>query len=174
MLFQQAVAQIKSISVNPMLSNCARCQASLEVAKFLALAAPEQGTNLALTLCEYFKYSSSCEKSVGPLVMGPILTQVVSFADVGGYDGQVKLVAETEECFVSHHISQSICSQFLGLCPAPAATVLNLTGWFSKPKPNPLPPPKQPSGQLLKVLHLSDMHIDPRARHLHACIVYLL
>ncbi|KIK44535.1 hypothetical protein CY34DRAFT_11021 [Suillus luteus UH-Slu-Lm8-n1] len=144
MLLQQAVAQIKSISVNPMLSNCARCQASLEVAKFLALAAPEQGTNLALTLCEYFKYSSSCKKSFGPLAMGPILTQVVSFADVGGYDGQ------------------SICSQFLGLCPAPAATALNLTGWFAKPKPNPLPPPKQPSGQLLKVLHLSDMHIDPR------------
>jgi hypothetical protein len=98
MLLQQAVAQIKSISVNPMLTNCARCQASLEVAKFLALAAPEQGTNLALTLCEYFKYSSSCEKSFGPLVMGPILTQVVSFADVGGYDGQVKLVAEIEAC----------------------------------------------------------------------------
>lgn len=144
MLLQQAVAQIKSIAVNPMLSNCARCQASLEVAKFLALAAPEQGSNLALTLCEYFNYSSSCEKSFGPLVMGPILTQVVSFADVGGYDGQL------------------ICSQFLSLCPAPAATALNLTGWFAKPKPNPLPPPKQPSGQLLKVLHISDMHIDPR------------
>lgn len=143
-LLQQAVVQIKSIAVNPMFSTCARCQASLEVAKFLALAAPEQGTNLALALCEYFNYSSSCEKSFGPLVMGPILTQVVSFADVGGYDGQ------------------SICSQFLGLCPAPAATTLNLTGWFAKPKPNPLPPPKQPSGQLLKVLHLSDLHIDPR------------
>ncbi|KAG1728628.1 sphingomyelin phosphodiesterase [Suillus paluster] len=128
-LLQQAVAQIKSIAVNPMFSTCARCQASLEVAKFLALAAPEQGPTLALTLCEYFNYSSSCNKSYGPLVLGPILTQVVSFADVGGYDGQ------------------SICSQFLGLCPAP---------------PNPLPPPKQPSGKLLKVLHLSDLHIDPR------------
>ncbi|KAG1858059.1 Metallo-dependent phosphatase-like protein [Suillus subalutaceus] len=132
-----------------MFSTCARCQASLEVAKFLALAAPEQGTNLALALCQYFNYSSSCEKSYGPLVMGPILTQVVSFADVGGYDGQ------------------SICSNFLGLCPAPTTTTLNLTGWFAKPKPNPLPPPKQPSSQLLKVLHLSDLHIDPRARHLH-------
>ncbi|KAG2359621.1 sphingomyelin phosphodiesterase [Suillus spraguei] len=143
-LLQQAVAQIKSITANPMFSTCAQCQASLEVAKFLALAAPEQGTNLALTLCEYFNYSSSCEESYGPLVKGPILTQVVSFADVGGYDGQ------------------SICSQFLGLCPAPVTTTLNLTGWFAKPKPNPLPPPKQPSGQLLKVLHLSDLHIDPR------------
>ncbi|KAG2062705.1 hypothetical protein BDR04DRAFT_1164661 [Suillus decipiens] len=88
-LLQQAVAQIKSIAANPEFSTCARCQASLEVAKFLALAAPEQGSNLALALCEYFDYSSSCEKSYGPLVLGPILTQVVSFADVGGYDGQV-------------------------------------------------------------------------------------
>ncbi|KAG1794909.1 sphingomyelin phosphodiesterase [Suillus plorans] len=144
-LLQQAVAQIKSIAVNPMFTtSCARCQASLEVAKFLALAAPEQGTNLALTLCEYFDYSSSCEKNYGPLVLGPILTQVASFADVGGYDGQ------------------SICSEFLGLCPAPTITTLNLTGWFAKPKPNPLPPPKQPSGQLMKVLHLSDLHIDAR------------
>ncbi|KAG2353558.1 sphingomyelin phosphodiesterase [Suillus spraguei] len=121
-LLQQAVAQIKSLQR-------IQCSASLEVAKFLALAAPEQGTNLALTLCEYFNYSSSCEESYGPLVKGPILTQVVSFADVGGYDGQ-----------------------FLGLCPAPVTTTLNLTGWFAKPKPNPLPPPKQPSGQLLKVM----------------------
>ncbi|KAG1867973.1 hypothetical protein C8R48DRAFT_793164, partial [Suillus tomentosus] len=142
-LLQQAVAQIKSIAVNPMFTtSCARCQASLEVAKFLAFAAPEQGTNLALTLCEYFDYSSSCEKNYGPLVLGPILTQVASFADVGGYDGQ------------------SICSEFLGLCSAPTTTTLILTGWFAKPKPNPLPPPKQPSGQLMKVLHLSDLHID--------------
>jgi sphingomyelin phosphodiesterase len=90
-LLQQAVAQIKSITTNPMFesSTCTRCQASLEVAKFLALAAPEQGPNLAVTLCEYFNYSSSCEKSYGPLVLGPMLTQVLSFADVGGYDGQV-------------------------------------------------------------------------------------
>ena len=50
-----------------------------------------------------------------------------------------------------------------GVCPLPPTPALNLTGWFAKPKPNPLPPPKQPSGERLKVLHLSDFHIDPRA-----------
>lgn len=69
-------------------TTCARCQASLEVAKFLALAAPEEGPTLAVMLCEYFKYSTSCE-NYGPLVLGPIFTQVLYFADVGGYDGQV-------------------------------------------------------------------------------------
>ena len=38
-----------------------------------------------------------------------------------------------------------------------------MTGWFATPKPNPLPAPKQPSGKRLKVLHISDIHIDPRA-----------
>lgn len=44
----------------------------------------------------------------------------------------------------------------------PPTVPLDLTGWFAKPKPNPLPPPKQPSGERLKVLHISDIHIDPR------------
>ena len=48
-------------------------------------------------------------------------------------------------------------------CRLPPTPALNLTGWFAKPKPNPLPPPKKPSGERLKVLHLSDFHIDPRA-----------
>ncbi|KAG9312426.1 Metallo-dependent phosphatase-like protein [Chiua virens] len=145
-LLEQAVAQVKSISVNPIFgtNQCARCQASLEVAKFLALSAPGQGSNFTVSLCEYFDYSSTCEATYGPLALGPIFTQVMSFADVGGYDGQL------------------LCSQFLGLCPYPGTLPLNLTGWFSKPKPNPLPASRQPSGERLRVLHVSDPHIDPR------------
>lgn len=55
-----------------------------------------------------------------------------------------------------------LCENFLSLCPLPPVSPLNLTGWFAKPKPNPLPAPKKPSGKRLKVLHLSDVHIDPR------------
>lgn len=57
---------------------------------------------------------------------------------------------------------QLLCAQFLGLCSYPETLPLNITGWFAKPKPNPLPVPKQPSGERLKVLHVSDLHIDPR------------
>src|SRR5713226_3209497 len=57
-----------------------------------------------------------------------------------------------------------ICENFVpNTCSLPPTPPLNLTGWFSKPKPNPLPPPKKPSGNRVKVLHLSDFHIDPRA-----------
>lgn len=54
-----------------------------------------------------------------------------------------------------------LCQNFLNLCPLPPASPLNLTGWFAKPKPDPLPAAKKPSGKRLKVLHISDLHIDP-------------
>ncbi|KAH7886007.1 Metallo-dependent phosphatase [Phlebopus sp. FC_14] len=145
-LLEQAIAQVKSISQNSVFatSKCASCQAALQPAKFLALSAPDQGPRLALALCEYFNYSSDCEATYGPLALGPVLTQVLAYADVGGYDGQL------------------LCAEFLGLCSIPPTLPLDLSGWFAKPKPNPLPPPKQPSGERLRVLHLSDLHIDPR------------
>ncbi|KAJ7757507.1 sphingomyelin phosphodiesterase [Mycena metata] len=120
LLLQQAIAQIISISTNPVFAGntCAQCQAGLEVAKFLALAAPEQGPSLAVELCFHFKFSSTCGTSFSRLALGSVITQVIANANVGGYDGQ--------------------------------------------PKPNPLPAPKKPSGQRLKVLHLSDFHLDPR------------
>ena len=57
---------------------------------------------------------------------------------------------------------QMLCQNFLSLCPLAPTTPLNLTSWFVKPKPNPLPSPKKPTGKRLKVLHASDLHIDPR------------
>ena len=56
-----------------------------------------------------------------------------------------------------------LCQKFAGgLCPVAPTTPLNLTGWFAKPKPDPLPTLKKASGERLKILHLSDLHIDPR------------
>ncbi|KAF9813986.1 hypothetical protein IEO21_05357 [Rhodonia placenta] len=145
-LLDYAVQQIISISTSPIFSSdtCAACQASLEVAKFLALAAPAEGPNLAIRLCEYFDYADDCAADYGIFTLGATLTQVAAYADAGGYDGQ------------------SICNQFLGLCPDPPTSPLDLTTWFAKPKPNPLPPSRKATGQRLKVLHMSDLHIDPR------------
>ncbi|OCH90081.1 hypothetical protein OBBRIDRAFT_812864 [Obba rivulosa] len=145
-LVQAAITQIESLFTNPVFGSntCASCQAILEVLKFVSLAAPQETPNLVVLLCEKLDLSSNCEDEFGPLTLGSTLTQVLANADVGGYDGQ------------------AICGNFLSLCPMPTTSPLNLTGWFAKPKPNPLPSPKKPSGKLLKVLHLSDMHIDPR------------
>ncbi|KAF9236005.1 sphingomyelin phosphodiesterase [Melanogaster broomeanus] len=145
-LLSRAIAQIATIATSPAFdgNTCAQCLASLEVAKFLVMAAPEQGPLLAEAACVYFNYSTTCYDEYSVLALGSVFTQVVALADVGGYDGQV------------------LCSKFSNLCPIPPPVPLNLTSWFAKPKPNPLPPPKQPSGERLKVLHVSDIHIDPR------------
>ncbi|KAF9235985.1 sphingomyelin phosphodiesterase [Melanogaster broomeanus] len=101
---------------------------------------------LAEAVCVYFNYSTTCYDEYSRLALGSIATQVVALGDMGGYDGQL------------------LCANELSLCPVPPTMPLDLTGWFAKPKPNPLPPPKQPSGERLKVLHVSDIHIDPRKR----------
>ncbi|KAJ7775364.1 Metallo-dependent phosphatase-like protein [Mycena metata] len=126
---------------------CVACQAALLPAKFAFLAAPSQGASIAVALCEALNLAGSteaCEVGFGQFGLANILTQVISNADVVGYDGQ------------------AICNEFAGACPLPPTTPLNLTGWFAKPKPNPLPAARAPSGERLKVLHLSDFHIDPR------------
>lgn len=145
LLLAHAMTQLESIAANPLLnSTCARCQAGLEVAKFIALTNPQLGPEFAVAACEHFNFSTTCAQTYGMYALGSVLTQVVANADVGGYDGQ------------------ALCHNFLSLCPAPLTSPLNLTGWFAKPKPNPLPAPKTPSGKRLKVLHISDAHLDAR------------
>ena len=72
-----------------------KCHASLEVAKFLVMAAnPDWGSLLAesrLSTSKYFNYSSTCYNELEHSALGPIFTQVVSMAKVGGYDGQVSV-----------------------------------------------------------------------------------
>lgn len=146
MLYNQAVQQINSIHNNPVFgdSSCNRCLATLEVMKFVSLAAPEQGPKVVVALCELLKLSSSCSTTHGRAGLGAVITQVIANMDAGGYDGQ------------------AYCQNFLGQCPAPPTATLDLGKWFKKPKPNPLPLPKQRSGKRLKVLHMSDFHLDPR------------
>jgi hypothetical protein len=92
-LLQQALTQVESIASNPTFGNnsCAKCLAGLEVGKFLALAAPELGPNLATELCLHFNFSSTCEETYSVLALGSVVTQVIANADVAGLDGQVLL-----------------------------------------------------------------------------------
>ncbi|KAF8132234.1 Metallo-dependent phosphatase-like protein [Mycena galopus ATCC 62051] len=149
-----AIRQIQLITSpnspsSPFINNpCAACQAVLLPAKIALLAVPSQGAAISVALCEALGFADSaqaCEVGLGPFGLANVVTQVISNADVAGYDGQ------------------AICFEFgNGVCPRPPTTPLNLTGWFATPKPDPLPAPRTPSGERLKVLHLSDFHIDPR------------
>ncbi|THH33122.1 hypothetical protein EUX98_g1075 [Antrodiella citrinella] len=146
LLLAHAIEQILSIASSAVFGSdtCTRCQAGLEVAKFLAMAAPSEGPALAVAICNHFNFNSDCFTEFGPLGLGSVVTQVVANADIGGLDGQM------------------LCQNFLGLCPLPPVSQLNLTSWFAKPKPQAALAPKKPSGERLKVLHLSDLHLDAR------------
>ena len=86
-----AIEQIQSIAQNPVFvgNTCAACQATLEVAKFLFMAAPETGPPFMIALCQHFKLSGDCYTMFGKLDIGSVATQVIANADVGGLDGQV-------------------------------------------------------------------------------------
>ena len=141
-----ALQQILGIVENPVFgtNTCARCQAALSVAKIVALSAPEEVPGLAVRLCEALGASTDCGSEYGEYSLGATLTQVVAFSDVAGYDGQ------------------ALCAYYASLCPVPATSPLNLKSWFANPKPDPLPETRKATGQRLKVLHLSDLHVDPR------------
>lgn len=91
-----AFAQVLSIASNPVFGTdtCTRCQAALEVAKFLALAAPEEGPAFAVRVCDHFNFNGDCATEFDILGLGTVVTQVVANADVGGYDGQVGLLGK--------------------------------------------------------------------------------
>lgn len=162
-LLTQALQQVTSIATNPVFAgqSCAACQAILEIAKMLTMAAPEQGPAFIIALCDLFEVSDDCATEFALFNLGGFVTQVFANADVGGLDGQVIVRNPGAINTVADFGCQMICQNFFSLCPIAPASPLNLTGWFAKPKPNPLPPPKKPSGKRLKVLHLSDAHIDP-------------
>jgi len=99
-----------------------------------------------VTLCQKYAFHSNatCVADFEATTFGAIWTQVLYFADLEGLDGQ--------------YICNDLSSSF---CPAPATSHLDTTHLFPKQKPS---HPKQwkPSGKRVKVLHMSDFHLDPR------------
>ena len=160
-LHDEALAQMQSILANPAFgtNTCARCQATLEILKFISLAAPEQGPDLVVALCQLRNLSRNCQEIYNRQSLGSVITQVLANGDIGGYDGQVR--PELDARSLLNLPFQAFCHNFLGMCPLPPTSPLDVTGWFAKPKPNPLPIRKQSSGRRLKVLHMSDFHLDP-------------
>jgi len=91
-LLENAQSQVKWLFANPTIagSNCALCIASLQIAKFLSLAAPDQTPPFFVLLCQQFKLSSNCNNTFSATTLGSVLTQVVANANISGYDGQVR------------------------------------------------------------------------------------
>ncbi|KAK5046501.1 hypothetical protein LTR84_008304 [Exophiala bonariae] len=125
---------------------CTRCLAAITAAQVLARAAPNNFSDAAIRLCKLvkFKPDDDCERDYARhLPEVTVWAQVLQAANLFENDGQF------------------ICNSMFGQswCDKPEAREMKLN--FSTEKPaNATAPP--PSGQRVKVLHLSDLHLDPR------------
>ena len=146
-LVQAAITNISSIiQANNGAGNCSKCQSALAVAKSVAQASPTSVPDMLVTLCKRFQFSSNatCTNDFAATNFGAIWTQVLKFADVTGLDGR----------YICNDLSRTFC-------PAPSVSPLDTTNLFPKPKPANAKAPEA-SGERVKVLHLSDFHLDPR------------
>ncbi|KAJ5761179.1 hypothetical protein N7520_008335 [Penicillium odoratum] len=127
-------------------NQCDRCKRALAAAKPAALFTPTKAPEAMISLCKAFKFASNktCEQQYSEHAFGSIWTQVLAYADVEGLDGQ--------------YICYSLKNSF---CPRPNTRPLDTSSWFPKPKPANAHAPKA-SGERVKVLHMSDFHLDAR------------
>ncbi|KAL9938090.1 hypothetical protein V8E36_002713 [Tilletia maclaganii] len=158
---------------------CNKCIASLKLGQTLARQDPESSPRVMQSLCRLYKYKTSptvdaaCNRTYAAETLGGTNTQVLSYADFTSVDS-------TD--------AQYICSNVLGQCPLPPARELTqafLDSWFRgrrQPRsglPNvafkagspDLPLiggllgavfPQSKKRRPLRVLHFSDIHVDPR------------
>lgn len=146
-LFNDIVANISSIiGSNSTTGNCSKCLAALEAAKPAALYAPSSAPDAMVELCKKYRLhsNSTCEEDYSANTFGSVWTQILRFADLAGPDGK--------------YICNSLSSTF---CPKEITLPLNVSSLFPKPRPANATAPK-PSGKRVKVLHMSDFHLDPR------------
>ncbi|KAK0563885.1 hypothetical protein OC844_001983 [Tilletia horrida] len=160
-------------------TDCNKCIAALKLGQALAQADPASAPGVMQNLCRLYKYKSSptvdvaCNRTYAAETLGGTNTQVLSYAD-----------------FTSSNSTdaQYICANVLGKCPLPAPRELTedyLNQWFNgrrQPRAglanapfkagSPELPfiggllgslfPKSKQRRPLRVLHFSDIHVDPR------------
>lgn len=146
-LVQEALSNVTNIiRSNSSESDCTKCKNALAAAKPAALHAPGLVPNAMISLCKDFRFhaNETCEEDFASNTFGAIWTQVLAYADVEGLDGQ----------YICHSLSEKFCN-------APTTSPLDTTKLFPKPKPADVQVPKA-SGERIKVLHLSDFHLDAR------------
>lgn len=146
-LVQEALSNVTNIiKSSSSANNCTKCKNALAAAKPAALHGPAFVPDAMVSLCKAFRFHAdeTCEQDFATNTFGAIWTQVLAYADVEGLDGE--------------YICNSLNSKY---CSAPNTSPLDTTKLFPKPKPADGQAPKA-SGERVKVLHLSDFHLDAR------------
>lgn len=127
-------------------STCSKCKKALGASKLAASYAPLLVPDAMVSMCKAFKFytNETCDENFLGQAFGATWTQVLALADVSGQDGD--------------YICHTLKSDF---CPEPPTRPLDISELFPKPKPDHVQIPEA-SGTRVKVLHMSDFHLDPR------------
>ncbi|KAK7550968.1 acid sphingomyelinase and PHM5 phosphate metabolism protein [Phyllosticta citricarpa] len=145
-LVDDVIANVSTIiESNSTASSCSKCLDALSIAKELALYAPSTAPKAMVKLCKKYGLHShsTCKEDFEATTFGAIWTQILRFADLAGSDGRY------------------ICYSINKFCPVYKTAPLDVSPIFPKPKPANATAPKA-SGKRVKVLHMSDFHLDPR------------
>lgn len=128
-------------------SKCETCKSALSIAQNAAQQAPWEIPSMLTELCIQYKFSKNptCPTLFAPNVEGGPATQVLYFANFTSDDAQY------------------ICNSQFKVCPKPVVSAYypTLSDLVPTAKPSNASAPRS-SGERLQVLHLSDIHIDPR------------
>jgi sphingomyelin phosphodiesterase len=188
-IIHQAIKNVSAV-IDGTRADCDKCAAGLAVGQLIAKMRPRVVPEVLRQLCIQYEFSVSlatlrdhlnwsspidffslarwqttCNSTYAPSVLGSIWTQVLAYANLGHNDGTAPSLD-----------AQYICSlRIKSACPLPATTPRDKSffdSWFPKPKPSKRVTkevvfeghhrPRPAKGDRLKVLHLSDLHIDPR------------
>ncbi|KAH8888870.1 Metallo-dependent phosphatase [Thozetella sp. PMI_491] len=126
-------------------SNCSKCVAALSVGQLVARLAPEHLPDAFVKLCQITGYNtnSACQQNYEAGSFGAPWAQILAKADVAGLDGRY---------ICAYLSSNSWCTQ---------PPVIPTKAVFPKERPAKVKKPCR-SGKRVKVLHLSDLHLDTR------------
>ncbi|CAK7567951.1 MAG: hypothetical protein SEPTF4163_005929 [Sporothrix epigloea] len=140
----QEILSIISSKSSSLADNCSRCIAALAVGQMAARLAPKEMPEAMIALCQATGLVSNdtCARNYAASAFGAAWTQILAAADVMGLDGQ----------YICASLSKDICS---------SPGVQSVKAVFPKPRPANAVVPSR-SGHRVKVLHLSDLHLDPR------------
>ncbi|KAJ1028424.1 hypothetical protein NDA16_001591 [Ustilago loliicola] len=142
-------------------ANCTKCTDVLKVAQKLAQQSPKEVPGMLVEMCKKYSYksNSTCEKSYAPQVLGSVYSLVLSYADFTSPNS-------TDAQYICNIVVGSSTSN----CTLPKARDLDegfLDKWFGGKRTPPASynrnvgePTK--NGKDLRVLHMSDIHFDPR------------
>lgn len=167
-LLRDTINNITSVIGDASLSNCTKCTSAIGLAQRLAHLSPRDAPTAMVELCKKYDYGSKkygltnaqvCERLYAPSTLGAEYTQILSYINLGEGEND----------------AQAICSRVFTYCDAPKARDFSdeyFDKWFKdvggrNPPATKAKKTQQRAGhgkrsRPLKILHMSDIHLDPR------------